>query len=140
MPGSFPECLQAHLSHRGSWPSLFERLLACDQPPPFPLLYFPLRMAQHRPIQLPLSLHFLCLSLWLFTGSQGSSCPFSPSLSFSATQSFISGTIHWPLGRKQSGLRFWLRKGRPGQKPQWQRHRPVFSFAPSIHTLASTEF
>lgn len=64
---------------------------------------------------LPLSLHLLCLSLWLLTGSQGSSSPSSPGLSFSATQSFISGTIHWPLGRKQSGLRFWLREGRPGQ-------------------------
>lgn len=64
---------------------------------------------------LPLSLHLLCLSLWLLTGSQGSSSPSSPGLSFSATQSFISGTIHWPLGRKQSGLRFWLRAGRPGQ-------------------------
>lgn len=70
---------------------------------------------------LPLSLHLLCLSLWLLTGSQGSSSPSSPGLSFSATQSFISGTIHWPLGRKQSGLRFWLSEGRPGQSRSGSR-------------------
>lgn len=50
------------------------------------------------------------LSLWLITESQGSSSPCSPGLSLSATQSFISGTIQWPLGRKQSGLRSWLRR------------------------------
>lgn len=109
----FPACLPAHLSHRGScllslspfgmWAN--PPLHCCPVPSGHSALLHP----------LPLSLHLLCLSLWLLTGNPGSSSPSSPGLSFSATQSFISGTIHWPLGRKQSGLRFWLREGRPGQ-------------------------
>lgn len=138
LPGFFLECLQVHLSCRVLGLLAWEPLWVPDQPLPFHCCIFLfLGRPSIPPSQHPLSLHFLCLSLWLLTGGQGSSSPFS-GLSPSATQTFIFGPIHWPLGRKQSGLRFQMGKGRQGQEPQRQSHRPVLSFIPSIHTLAST--
>lgn len=116
----------------------FEPLWAHDQPPPLPRLYFPL---SGRLSITPSSYPSACIfCVWLLTGSQGSSSPFSPGLAFSATQTFISGTIHWPLGRKQSGLRFRLGKGRPSQKPQWQPQRPACTFHSyfSLHRILTS--
>ena len=121
----FPECPQAHLSHRGSWPSLLEPHLPSD------CCTSPLRTAQHPSVQLPLSLHLLCLSLWLLTGSQVLFSLLPWPLLFCHTELYV---WHNSLasGQETVWAQVLAEKGRPGQKPQRQRHRPVFSSAPSI--------
>lgn len=137
LPGFFLECLQVHLSCRVLGLLAWEPLWVPDQPLPFHCCIFLfLGRPSIPPSQHPLSLHFLCLSLWLLTGGQGSSSPFS-GLPFCHTDLYF-----WPNSLAVGEEIVWAQvpdgKGKRGQEPQRQSHRPVLSFIPSIHTLAST--